>query len=326
MWMLEYHFDGTRIDSTVNVRKNDGHDLPGGWAVMQDWNKFVDHDEPGGITIAEDLQNEEWINKPVSEGGAGYDSQWFEDLFWSLHDAVVQADDSARDIGRIVGAMQHYYLGEATHRVMYTENHDKVPSDRQLRLPRAISPNSPDDYWARKRSTLAAGVLLTTPGIPMLFEGQECLETLGFDFPTPGLIDWTRCDRFSGIHDMYRDLVRLRRNLDGTSRGLTGNSLNVFHVNNKDKVLAYHRWDAGGPGDDVVVVANFSNTAFPAYDIGFPRGGTWKVRFNGDWVGYDAEFKNTPSDAVEANQGTKDGLSYRGTVGIGPYTVIVLSQ
>jgi hypothetical protein len=37
--------------------------------------------------------------------------------------------------------------------------------------------------------------------------------------------------------------------------------------------LASHRWENGGAGDDVVVVANFSNVPLPNLNIGFPRGG-----------------------------------------------------
>src|SRR5262249_1068226 len=120
----------------------------------------------------------------------------------------------------------------------------------------------------------------------------------------------------------YADLIRLRRTLPG----LRGDSVNVFHVNDSDKVIAYHRWKNGGPGDDVVVIANFSARAFPSYDIGFPRGGTWHVAFNGDWSGYAADFKDTPANDATGWNGGKDGLGYPGTVGVGPYSVTILVQ
>jgi len=59
--------------------------------------------------------------------------------------------------------------------------------------------------------------------------------------------------KFKGIVQMYRDLIALRRNLKGATRGLTGQNLNVFHADNGNKTLGYHRWENGGPGDDVVV-------------------------------------------------------------------------
>ena len=94
------------------------------------------------------------------------------------------------------------------------------------------------------------------------------------------------------LSDVYQDLIRLRRNSDGRSRGLAGHHVNVFHANDRDKVIAFHRWDRGGPGDDVVVVLNLANRAYDSYTIGFPRGGAWRVRFNSDWSGYSPDFGN----------------------------------
>ena len=42
-------------------------------------------------------------------------------------------------------------------------------------------------------------------------------------------------------------------------------------------MIAFHRWDDGGPGDDVVVVANFGRRAARGYRIGFPRPGRLEV-------------------------------------------------
>lgn len=53
-------------------------------------------------------------------------------------------------------------------------------------------------------------------------------------------------------------------------------------MNDKDKVIAFHRWENGGSGDDVIVVVNLSNQAYDRYSIGFPQGGMWRVRFNSD--------------------------------------------
>ena len=117
-----------------------------------------------------------------------------------------------------------------------------------------------------RRGLVAAAIMLTSPGIPMIFQGQEMLETRDFGFSTPTPMDFSRATdpQTSGIVQMYRDLIALRRNLQGTTRGLTGQSLNVFHRDDNNKTLAYHRWDAGGTGDDVVVVANFANVPQPS--------------------------------------------------------------
>jgi 1,4-alpha-glucan branching enzyme len=91
-------------------------------------------------------------------------------------------------------------------------------------------------------------------------------------------LDWAKLASYSGIHGLYRDLIRLRRNWFNQTRGLRGQNVNVHHINNIDKVIAFHRWENGGPGDDVVVVANFGYRDCDSYTIGFPRAGWWRVR------------------------------------------------
>jgi hypothetical protein len=84
----------------------------------------------------------------------------------------------------------------------------------------------------------------------------------------------------------------LRLNRDGFTRGLCGQSIQVYHLHDDRKVIAFHRWDQGGTGDDVVVVANFFHAAQDNYTIGFPAAGTWKIRFNSDWRGCNDDFSN----------------------------------
>ena len=166
--------------------------------------------------------------------------------------------------------------------------------------------------------------MLTSPGIPMLFQGQEFLEDRWFADTDP--LDWSRCERYEGIVRLYRDLIRLRRNRDNNTRGLTGKHVNVFHVNNADKVLAMHRWNQGGPGDDVIVVFNFSNRSFENYRVGLPHGGIWHLRANTDAQVYDVDFGGTPAFDITAEHHAYDGLSFSGEVSIPPYTALVFSQ
>jgi 1,4-alpha-glucan branching enzyme len=115
-------------------------------------------------------------------------------------------------------------------------------------------------------------------------------------------------------------------NRDGHTAGLSAQEVSVYHVNNEKKLLAYHRWGKGGPGDSVVVVANFSTQPLQDYTIGFPTEGPWAVRFNSDSKGYDVEFTGIGSATVETVAPGQDGLPSRGTLNIAPYSAIVLSQ
>src|SRR5262249_43458841 len=138
-------------------------------------------------------------------------------------------------------------------------------------------------------------------------------------------MDWRKLDWFPGINVLFRDLIRLRRNWFNNTRGLRGQHVNVFHIGD-DRVIAFHRWKNGGAGDDVIVVANFSSRSFENYRIGFPRQGQWWVRFNSDWRGYSPDFQNFFSYDTVADTGGLHGMPISGSVGIGPYSAVILSQ
>jgi 1,4-alpha-glucan branching enzyme len=329
MWLREYRVDGLRWDSTGCCRMNKGFCLgeccgewlDAGWNLMRFLNDQKNWYQPWKLSIAEDLHAFEAMTAPTPQGGAGFDAQWDSDFVYPVRDAVVAAFDGWRSMARVRDALYHRFRGDAFQRVTYVESHNEAG---QGRLTEVISPGAADGWFAKKRSTLAAGILLTAPGIPMFFQGAELLEWGSWN-DRNGL-DWSKKDRFGGIFLLYRDLVRLRRNWFDNTRGLRGQRVNVHHVNDADKVIAYHRWDLGGPGDDVVVVANFGDRAYDSYRVGFPGGGTWWLRFNGDWRGYDASFGDHPGYDTTAGGPGADGMPCAGNVGVGPYTLLVFSQ
>jgi 1,4-alpha-glucan branching enzyme len=180
-----------------------------------------------------------------------------------------------------------------------------------------IAPKDPGSIFARRRSMLGAAAALTAPGIPMLFQGQEFMER-GW-FTHWDALEWNRTDTYAGTVQFYRDLITLRRNLRGQTAGLKGQGFETLNVDETNKLLAYHRFDAGGPNDDTVVVLNFANAARTNYQIKFPHAGTWKVRLNSDWQGYSADFTNHHTDDVVVE-------NEQGTISIAPYSVLILSQ
>jgi 1,4-alpha-glucan branching enzyme len=91
-------------------------------------------------------------------------------------------------------------------------------------------------------------------------------------------------------------------------------------------VVAFRRWDRGGPGDDVVIVANFRHEPHQDYAIGFPAEGSWEVRFHSDWSGYSERFEDGEVHDVIAEPAECDGLPCRGAISIPPYTALILSQ
>ncbi|MSR40387.1 MAG: 1,4-alpha-glucan branching protein [Phycisphaerales bacterium] len=325
-WLDEFRFDGQRLDGTKYIRKVDqfGPDIPEGWSLLQWVNDSVNATSPGKISICEDLDNNAWLTKSTGAGGAGFDAQWDAQFYWPIRTNIITANDADRDMNAVKNAILAQYNGDAFQRVIYTESHDEV-ANGQSRVPESIWPGNASSWYSKKRSTLGAAVVMTSPGIPMLFMGQEFLED-GW-FSDTDALDWNKRTTFAGIRSLYRSLIGLRKNAGGLTRGLTGQSTNVYHVNNTNKMIAYHRWMNGGVGDDTIVVTNWSGTPRSGYRIGFPRDGRWKVRFNSDWNGYDNAFANTTTLDLDASYASPwDGLAASGTFNIGAYTCVIFSQ
>ncbi|MCI0535813.1 MAG: alpha amylase C-terminal domain-containing protein, partial [Verrucomicrobiales bacterium] len=171
------------------------------------------------------------------------------------------------------------------------ENHDLIDNnhtgnDRQPRIAALADSTNARSWYARSRSRVATGLLFTAPGIPMLFMGQEFLEDKHWtdDPDTVNLLIWWAglegADRHMSDHHRFtRDLIWLRRK----HPALRGESLNVFHVHNGNRVIAFQRW-IEGVGRDVVIVATLNENTFynHSYRLGFPSSGHWHEVFNSD--------------------------------------------
>jgi 1,4-alpha-glucan branching enzyme len=157
----------------------------------------------------------------------------------------------------------------------------------------------------------------------MLFMGEEMLATGTFDDP-PASLDWSLATTNAPIVSFYQDAIRARRNLDGATAGLLGGSVNVYHVNETAKVIAYRRYDASG--NDVVVALNFGGAAYASYLVGLPEGGTWHVRINSDDTKYGSDFGGASSADVVATTVSRDALPFTGSLALGAYAGVVLSR
>jgi len=339
-WLINYRADGFRWDSVVYTRSDTpgGADLPEGARLIKDANIAVHALNPSALTLGEDLSGWDAITQPVDptqldnySSGYGFDGQWDDGFYYALEPLLIAPDDSSRDVTTLVSPLNS---GSMTN-VLYTENHDKVApqngADHQ-RIPALIG-LSQNGYWARRRSGLGLALVFTTPGIPMIFMGQEFLETTPFPFNQGPALDWTNETANAPFRAMVHDLIALRKNAAGNTRGLLGDNTAVIEAANRHSgsgdavspMIAFHRWDQGGPGDDTVVAANFSNVQL-SLPIGFPASGTWHVRFNSDETIYSADYGGTPSNDVNASGPPRDGMAQSGTVALGPYSVVVLSQ
>jgi 1,4-alpha-glucan branching enzyme len=234
-----------------------------------------------------------------SDGGLGFDAVQHDGLRDAVRDAVAQAAigrDATVDMGWIGRALYPAGFAHAWQTIPCVENHDIVKLGEKPRIPALADSSNPRSWYARSRTRVAMGLLLTAPGIPQLFMGQEFLEDKQWcpDPRTDGHLIWwggltpggdgRTADPAMGDHLRFaQDLVWLRRD----QPGLRGEGLHVFYTSDADRVIAFHRW-VEGQGNDVVVVASLSEETWWGYELGFPSAGRWVEAFNSDvydhWV------------------------------------------
>ena len=218
--------------------------------------------------VGESDLNDARVFLPPILGGWGLDAQWCDDLHHALHTLVTgERDGYYSDFGRLEQLARAYrqgyvYAGEySPHRrrrhgnsprllrgdqlVVFAQNHDQTGNRaRGERLSALVS------FDALK---LAAGVVLLSPFLPLLFMGEEYGETRPFLYFTshsdPGLVEAVREGRRAefaafawagevpdpqdegtfcqsklqpevaragqprALRDWYRELLRLRRDL-----------------------------------------------------------------------------------------------------------------
>jgi 1,4-alpha-glucan branching enzyme len=292
-WLREYHADGFRSDEVSVI------DRFGGWQFCQDLSGTVRHVRPQAPQVAEFWSPDpSWAVRLAAAGGAGFDLVWHDGLRDAVRGALAQAAGGRHAFVNLDAVRDRLYRPagfDAGWRVVnYLENHDLLwvvhePHERKPRVAALADATNSRSWYARSRARVATGLLLTAPGVPMLFMGQEFLEDKYWaDNPddTGHFIWWDGLgsDRAMGDHLRFtRELIALRRR----QPALRGEHINVFHVHNGNRVLALHRW-LEGAGRDVVVVASLNESTFWGYRLGFPGGGRWLEVFNSDvydhWV------------------------------------------
>jgi 1,4-alpha-glucan branching enzyme len=323
MWLDEFRADGLRYDMTLYIRAAD-HDQNNinedGYSLLQWINTEVANRFPGRITIAEDLQNNSRLTESAEHGGGSFDAQWDAAFVHPVREAITAVEDAHRSLQAICDAILHKYNHDVFERVIYTESHDEVANGKQ-RVVSEIDPSETPNRYAVKQSTLGACLMMTAPGIPMLFQGQEFLVDQWFRDTVP--IDWSRAEQYDSIVRMYRDLIALRANRSQLTAGLTGQKVQILHCNDDEKVIAFHRSKEGGPHDDVVVVLKFSDQATRDYRIGFPTPGHWKLVFNGDAEVYGEHQDGTQAEGIDTEAIAYDHQGQSANVHLGAYSCLI---
>lgn len=297
-----YHADGLRFDEVTVIDGN------GGWSLCQDLTSTLRYRKPSAALIAEYWGEQRWLATQPAPTGMGFDLGYSDGLRDGVRDALAQAAGGATahvDLAPVRRGLRRPYGTEfAWQAYNCLENHDLVlDADGDHRHPRIARLAGGDDtrsWYARSRARVATGLLLTAPGVPMLFMGQEFLEDkLWSDDPHRDelMIWWDGLDRadrhMADFHHCTRDLINLRRRLPA----LRSEPVVVYPLDDTARVLAFHRW-VPGIGKDVVVVSSLAETTFHGdFHLGFPARGPWHEAFNSDY------YDHLPNPWVQGNNG-----------------------
>jgi len=295
----EFHVDGFRYDE-ISALLSMNEDS--GWSFCCDLTGTLRYIKPRLLQNAEywpyEFQNyprpAPLIVTPTAGSGTGFDVLQHDGLRSAVRTAVQQASfgqSATVDFGALAANLYPQGFSHGWQAVTCVENHDLVAAGRDPRLPVLADGSNPRSWYARSRSRFATGILMTAPGIPQLFMGQEFLEEKQWSCDpaaSANLIDWSGLNAGADatMRDHLRftqDLIRLRWN----QPALRSDCVSVFHVDGQTRVIAFHRW-LEGQGKDVIVVATLAETTWYNYAIGFPSSGPWVEVFNSDvydnWV------------------------------------------
>ena len=335
MFLGEYHVDGFRFDQVTVMAEN------GGWWFCQDLTNTLRYIKPSAVLIAEFWGNraDRWKAVTPPEPGLGFDIGYDDGLRDAVRDVLSQAAggaDASVDMARLRdGLWRPFGVPQAWRVYNCIENHDLVldadGDHRQPRIPQRADWDNHRSPLACGRSRVATGFLLTAPGVPMVFMGQEFLADRWWsDDPNKGdlLIRWADLaggdPQAADFHQFCTDMIRLRLR----HPALRSEPVNAFHADNYNRVFAFHRW-VPGLGRDVVVVVSLREAPFAdgGYVLGFPQPGRWHEVFNSDL------YDHFPGHSTQHNHGGVDaggapmhGMSQSAGVTIPSNSILVFGR
>jgi 1,4-alpha-glucan branching enzyme len=327
-FLREYRIDGIRYDEVRVIENNGGRDF------CQHLTATVRATNPSAIQIAEYWNPDRPSAIAPPPGGLGFDAELGDGLRDALRGLLAQAAGGASapiDLSSVASCLlPPGGFPAAWCAVQFLENQDLTYAghDGSARVPMLADASDRRSWYARSRSRVATALLLTAPGIPSLFMGEEFLEDKNWsdDRGAGDLIWWeglTAAD--PSMRDFLRftsDLLRLRF----AEPALRAGGVRVSRAQNYDRVLVLHRW-VEGQGGDLVVVANLDEQPKHGYSVGLPFAGTWRELFNSDY--YD-NFPNAGTvgngGAVQAFDATLDGFAAAASLTLPANGVIVLGR
>lgn len=197
MWLRDYHFDGLRLDAVhAFIDRSAIHFLE---QLSTEVDALASQLGRHLVLIAESDLNDPRIVTSREANGYGIDAQWSDDFHHALHNVLTgERNGYYEDFGslaQLAKALRQAYVfdgiysahrrrvhGRAPvklsghHFLAYAQNHDQVGNRAQgERLSQLVSAG---------RQKIAAALVLTSPFVPMLFQGEEFGASTPFQYFT----------------------------------------------------------------------------------------------------------------------------------------------
>jgi 1,4-alpha-glucan branching enzyme len=325
--MVEFHIDGFRVDQTTsihayNVRHADGQPVPNanifGAKFLREWTRTLKLINPDVILTAEDHSNWDKVTEPSDAGGLGFDATWCADFYHHLvGDAADRGPEYARLL-KVVGtgydgplamdAMARMLALSAKRKVVYHESHDEAGNGEGTARTIVVAANgSPPEgetrRYAEARCKVVAGISLLSAGTPMFLFGEEvgAPEPFLYNKILEHRIDLKGRRASNGKHlfQYYSKLIRLRR----AHPALRSRNIQVVHVHNENRVIAWFRWT---DLEEFLVVVSLRNAPLAGpYEIASPtiRDTSWTEVLNSDSPEYGGGGAHLNFASLSSGQG-----------------------
>lgn len=252
-WASEYHLDGYRVDAARQIKYYDFI------AEVARRSK-----EKAGLKpfylVAEHIPE----NPAITGADGPADGAYHETYYWMVDDNFVRDRFDLDQVVDSINPMHHGYPGPS-NAVNFYENHDKP------RLLQRLKEAGIDDDGAFRRLEAVAALLMTSVGLPMLYQGQALAQAYTQDEEVHP-VDWSLLgdERHRALLDRYKGLIALRRD----TAALWTNSCDFFHMDAENRVFAFVRYN--DEGSRVAVVAHIGEGYLGHYKVPcFPTDGHW---------------------------------------------------
>ena len=298
-WLDRFHADGLRVDAVASMLYLDYSRRPGEWIpnrhggnenleaiqFLKELNVAVYGSHPDVLTIAEESTAWPGVSRPVFMGGLGFGQKWM--MGW-MHDTLVYM--KREPIHR------RFHQNDITFSLMYafTENfmlplsHDEVVHGKGSLLSRM-----PGDEWQRFANLrMLYGFMYAHPGTKLLFMGAEIAQYEEWNHDQD--LRWHLLEHApnQGVFRLIGALNRLYRQEPALYEwSFVPQGFEWVDYSDRENSVVCFRRLSSDPGQQLLVVINFTPVVRHGYHIGVPMSGEWteilstdEVRFGGSGV------------------------------------------